>query len=182
MDEWAEWEGCGAEYNPLATTQPGFDELRPDWNDLGVKRFRDLDHGVRATATTMTNGLYQEILEILAKHEIRRPERVASQLRTWGTMGFATAIQQGWHPAPIDPTETIIGASQRIITRLEEFSGQLQQLNEGTLERFGLVQLIVTALSNSPLWEQLAAETREELSTLARNIADPYWQKANVPG
>jgi hypothetical protein len=63
MTAWAQAEGTKAGYNPLATTQsmPG----ASSFNSVGVKNYASYADGLEATAKTLTNGHYTNILAAL---------------------------------------------------------------------------------------------------------------------
>jgi hypothetical protein len=63
LSAWAQAEGTKATYNPLATTQsmPG----ATSFNSVGVRNYASYADGIRATAQTLTNGHYPNILAAL---------------------------------------------------------------------------------------------------------------------
>ena len=63
MTAWAQAEGTKAGYNPLATTQsmPG----ASSFNSVGVKNYASYADGIAATAQTLTNSHYANILAAL---------------------------------------------------------------------------------------------------------------------
>jgi hypothetical protein len=63
MTAWAQAEGTKAGFNPLATTQsmPG----ASSFNSVGVKNYASYADGIAATAQTLTNGHYANILAAL---------------------------------------------------------------------------------------------------------------------
>ena len=78
MSMWQPYEG-GSEDNPLNTTEnmPG----ATNWNEIGVKRYKSLADGVEATARTLTNGLYPNILNAMKTGKI--DGSIAPDVRTW---------------------------------------------------------------------------------------------------
>ena len=60
---WAAYEDCKALNNPWATTQPYPDST--DFNTVGVKNYKSWDDGVLATASTLINGNYTELVSLL---------------------------------------------------------------------------------------------------------------------
>ena len=110
LTEWALWENTGAGYNPLATTMPGGeDALNPWWNTFGdanqyhVRNYASGAKGVFATAKTLRLGYYDTIREALENETISDRPGIAAALRTWGTIGFANEVANGW--APQDSTD-----------------------------------------------------------------------------
>ena len=108
FDEWQRFEGTGAGYNPLATTQSGGEDISdPWWNTfvtdegsvLHVRNYFSLGAGTAATYITLMNGYYPAILTALIDQTITDRTAVTNQLRTWGTTGFAAEIESGWSPA-----------------------------------------------------------------------------------
>ena len=105
LREWARFEGTGAAFNPLATTQPGGEApADPYWNTFGdagqyhVRNYATVEAGIAATITTLLNGRYNAVINSLA---IERCDPAAiTEIRTWGTTGFANTLEAGWKPAP----------------------------------------------------------------------------------
>lgn len=64
VNSWQAREGGGGQNNPLNTTQamPG----ATDFNSVGVKNYPSVAEGVRATVITLNNGLYGDIVMLLA--------------------------------------------------------------------------------------------------------------------
>lgn len=107
FDEWARFENTGAQHNPLATTEPGReDPANPWWNTFGdegqyhVRNYVSLEAGAEQTAKTLRNGYYPDVVRVLERERIEpwRRRAIAEQLRTWGTVHFAAAIEGGWEP------------------------------------------------------------------------------------
>lgn len=131
FDEWAQWEGVPEWIcNPLATTEPapglrssvdlGFGPGR--WNTAnepyGVGIFKDQTAGGQATAKTLLNGFYPALVRAIVQQDIVDHNAVAANIRTWGTMGFAQKVQDGWEPVgnttPSPPSvvdEPVIGGN-----------------------------------------------------------------------
>lgn len=113
FEEWQRWEGTGAFFNPLATTQPGGeDSTSPYWNTFGpngqyhVRNYASLDAGVAALAATIKNGYYPALVDALQRQVLDGPSQVAANIDTWGTSGFASALRAGWQPAVTVTPET----------------------------------------------------------------------------
>lgn len=105
LGRWADWEGCAAQYNPLATERPvpaaDLDPAHPLFNDApggGVKNYADRDAGVRATAETLALPAYAPVRAALRADRIADRPAVVAAVRTWGTTGFASALADGWTP------------------------------------------------------------------------------------
>jgi len=111
LNEWARCESCVAGYNPLATTRwarhPSLEE--PLFNSHGVRQFKTLQAGVDATLDTLNNGLYPSVVAALTEQRFDARGQTAEELRKWGTMAFASEIENGWEPtatgtsAPLPP-------------------------------------------------------------------------------
>lgn len=125
--EWARFEGTGAGYNALATTQPGgmvplserakwgIYPTDPYWNDNGgnpVKNYVSLAAGVLATYQTLTNGYYPKILETLQAQKVY--SGTGANVRTWGTMGFADMLDAGGIKDALPVPEAPVQPSDRL--------------------------------------------------------------------
>lgn len=114
FEEWARFENTGAKFNPLATTKTGvnvYDPVDPYWNDNGgnpVKNYKDLASGARMTYETLALSYYTPIVESLRAGRIVDRAEVVRALRTWGTAGFATQIENGWSPNVATPTAELV--------------------------------------------------------------------------
>lgn len=109
LNRWAPWEGTGAKFNPLATTQPGGEDPNdPYWNTFGngyhVRNYATVDDGVEATYQTLVNGYYPNIEQAFKTGQINWSAMVP-EIRKWGTSGLANAIESGQIP----PAETVQG-------------------------------------------------------------------------
>ena len=105
MATWASFENTEAQWNPLATTRLVADDeygKPPHFNSNGgnpVKNYRDEAVGVRATVETLELSSYPAIRASLADQSLKgRRKAVAAQTRTWGTMGMANRVANGWTP------------------------------------------------------------------------------------
>ncbi len=92
---WAHEEGGNwnnaAHFNPLNTTldQPGATSM----NSVGVKAYTSWDQGVGATAATLHNGRYNDIVAALQGGNAAQTAVSAASLRTWSGGGYGTIIQ-----------------------------------------------------------------------------------------
>jgi hypothetical protein len=90
---WRRAEGTNATYNPYATKWPGpnkttwsKDPGMTQHNTVGVKRFSNIDAGVQATADTLNQSYYTNLMGQLKQDNITADElAVNPNLRTWGT-------------------------------------------------------------------------------------------------
>jgi hypothetical protein len=83
LGAWAQAEGTRASFNPLATTQsmPG----ATSFNGVGVRNYASYADGIRATAQTLTNGHYPNILAALRSGNSAVAVAQAVAASPWGT-------------------------------------------------------------------------------------------------
>jgi hypothetical protein len=83
LGAWAQAEGTKASFNPLATTQsmPG----ATSFNSVGVRNYASYADGIRATAQTLTNGHYPNILAALQAGSSAVAVARAVAASPWGT-------------------------------------------------------------------------------------------------
>jgi hypothetical protein len=83
LGAWAQAEGTKASFNPLATTQsmPG----ATSFNSVGVRNYASYADGIRATAQTLTNGHYPNILAALRAGNSAVAVAQAVAASPWGT-------------------------------------------------------------------------------------------------
>jgi hypothetical protein len=83
LGAWAQAEGTKASFNPLATTQsmPG----ATSFNSVGVRNYTSYADGIRATAQTLTNGHYPNILAALRAGNSAVAVAQAVAASPWGT-------------------------------------------------------------------------------------------------
>lgn len=124
LNTWEPFENANAAFNPTATTQPaaGAQPLggNPNQNNGNpVKEYPNEDVGAKATAETLMNGRYPDLLNWVKTGTVSDPTRIASQLRTWGTTGLAAQFEGGHVPTstggtvPAPPaTTTAAGGSK----------------------------------------------------------------------
>lgn len=90
LTEWHGFELSGAQFNPLNTTQrePG----STSFNSVGVQNYRTHAQGALATATTLKNGFYPNIVTALKQGDpyayVDAPA-VGQEITRWGTPRFA---------------------------------------------------------------------------------------------
>ncbi|MHB2020016.1 MAG: hypothetical protein ACYCW6_24015, partial [Candidatus Xenobia bacterium] len=82
LDAWQKAEGGSAD-NPFNTTQnaPG----ATTFNSAGVKRYPSVQEGLNATAQTLTNGMYNNIVGALKQGNNAHGAAVALANSPWGT-------------------------------------------------------------------------------------------------
>lgn len=83
---WQNREGGGGAFNPLNTTQP--EPGATVFNSVGVRNYPDVAEGVAATAVTMRNGNYGDVLAALASGG-GLCGRSFSGLSTWSGGGYS---------------------------------------------------------------------------------------------
>ncbi|MCW2897748.1 MAG: hypothetical protein JWO67_13 [Streptosporangiaceae bacterium] len=79
---WSKAEGGNATYNPLNTTQPAAGAS--NYNSVGVKNYPNEAAGLQATAATLHNGRYDQVLAALQKSDMKAAAR-AVVASPWGT-------------------------------------------------------------------------------------------------
>jgi len=92
LTDWHSFELSGAQYNPLNTTQK--ESGSTTFNSAGVQNYTGPTQGARATAQTLTNGFYGNIVAALKEGDpYVYPDRAAVgvELTTWGTPNFAAS-------------------------------------------------------------------------------------------
>lgn len=94
LDEWQEYEGGGAAFNPLNTTWkiPG----STDYNSAGVQNYDSAQQGTLATVKTLKDGYYPKVLAALESGkplEFEDRKGLAANISTWGTSGFARKLR-----------------------------------------------------------------------------------------
>ena len=114
--EWARWENTTANFNPLACTDSSLPSTT--FNSDGVREFATFEDGITATIRTLDpsshyssfTDYYPAIRAAAFLGGIDKVNRVAvaAQIRKWGTIDFASLIENGWNPtftapAPASP-------------------------------------------------------------------------------
>lgn len=92
LSAWHPYEQSACANNPLNTKEPwtGGTNCLPN----GVKRYDTQAHGAAATAATLKDGFYPNLLAALREgnpYTYADPAAVAQDITTWGTPNFATA-------------------------------------------------------------------------------------------
>lgn len=84
-------------YNLLATTQNA--QGATNFNSVGVKNYTSYDQGVQANASTLKNGLYNDLLNALINNNetlLKNPSSaMISQLNKWGTGYHINFVVEG---------------------------------------------------------------------------------------
>ena len=94
IEEWEAREGGHwlntARFNPLNTTQsePGSSSI----NSVGVKAYTSWQEGLTATATTLKNGLYNNVLVALHKNDQQAAIQAIRQSPWAGAHGYTTWV------------------------------------------------------------------------------------------
>lgn len=106
MYAWRQSEGAKAKFNPFNTTKnmPGATKF----NNVGVKNYKSMEDGIRATCETLKLGLYTDIVNGL-KNDVGLYElsRMKS-LKKWGTGPLLAKVADGYltgaspKPKPIE--------------------------------------------------------------------------------
>lgn len=153
LGRWADWEGCAAAFNPLATERAvpaaDLDAANPLFNDApggGVKNYRDRDAGVRATAETLALPAYAAVRRALLDGRIADRDAVAAAVATWGTTGFASALRSGW-----TPTGRTVAPPQLRTPPLHAAARRVLPETATTLTAAAIVNLILTTWASSGL-------------------------------
>ncbi len=107
LNVWQTYEQSGAQNNPLDTTEqwPG----STDFNSAGVQNYPSKSAGASATATTLENGLYPDVLAALHTGDpftYHDRQAVAAQVTTWGTPNFASWYLKSGPAAQTGPLST----------------------------------------------------------------------------
>lgn len=94
--DWQRFEGGSAAWNPWNTTQWAVGATV--YNSAGVKNYPDEATGEHATAATLTNGYYPDVLAAL-QHDLPAYEwgmnpAIINEINLWGTHGFAAYLAQ----------------------------------------------------------------------------------------
>lgn len=103
LTNWQRWEGGhtnnSAKFNWLNTTQESQGAIG-EINSVGVKRFNNFQNGIIATASTLMNGRYDDIVQAMIKGNPYKYD-VSSGLQTWvsgsptGNPGYAQKVLGG---------------------------------------------------------------------------------------
>lgn len=119
---WQSKEGGSARNNPLNTTQPATGATVLPGNSAGVKEYPSAAVGADATASTLLNGRYPDVVKALQTGNAPAAlvsgkvsvDAVVSQIRTWGTVHFADMIAQQSKGAGSGLASAIGGAAKHV--------------------------------------------------------------------
>jgi hypothetical protein len=81
---WQQAEGTRAAFNPLATTQGGF-EGTTNLNSVGVKNYASYADGIAANVKAITNGRYENVLTALSRGDSAEAVARAIADGPWGS-------------------------------------------------------------------------------------------------
>ena len=81
---WQQAEGTAARFNPLATTQGGF-EGATKFNSVGVKNYVSYEDGLAANVRAITNGRYANVLAALRQGTSAVAVAQAIKESPWGS-------------------------------------------------------------------------------------------------
>jgi cell wall-associated NlpC family hydrolase len=161
LAEWQRREGGTASFNPLNTTQPM--PGASSYNSVGVRNYRTAQQGILATAHTLQNGRYNDIL-----HALRSGHPLGSQasLKVWGTGTWQPtgkgAGAGGAVAAPLRPLDGQVTASapvQPAFTVQDALRQGLSALASGNYDpMLGLAALRRAALSTAAAAKANAAK------------------------
>lgn len=93
MLAWQQAEGTRARFNPLATTQGGF-EGATRFNSVGVKNYATYEDGLAANVEAITNGRYGDILAALRRGDSAMAVAEAIRRSPWGSGDLVVRILQ----------------------------------------------------------------------------------------
>lgn len=93
FDDWSRAEGGDANNNPFNTTQPA--PGAGDYNSVGVKHYISPMQGITATAQTLKNGRYGNILGALAQGTDPMAMAKALEASPWGTGSLVVKMLGG---------------------------------------------------------------------------------------
>lgn len=155
LTTWPKHEGVPVWiWNPLATTQLGrrskvdIGSGPGKWNNAnppyGVGIYEDLLAGAQATAQTITNGYYPELMQSLLRGGvIVNRSALVAEINKWGTSGFASLINSGWD-APlisVDPPPVPATVDPAIKGELEALRSANAALNSALIKRFAIIRI-----------------------------------------
>jgi hypothetical protein len=107
VNDWARAEGGGAANNPFNTTEPGYGTTG-NYNSVGVKEYATPQQGIAATAATLENGRYGNILSALRHGTDAKLAAAALAASPWGTGSLVEKMlgEQPTAPAGSPPLAT----------------------------------------------------------------------------
>ncbi len=106
LDTWHQYELNSGTFNFLSTKQPepGGSPITSGVSaGTGVYTYPSLDVGVAATAQTLQNGNYPDLLAALKSGNPTATPGVLANLKTWGSGTFASFLSGGGTPQGNDP-------------------------------------------------------------------------------
>lgn len=159
LTTWPKYEGVPVWiWNPMATTQIGHRSTVDvgsgpgKWNTAnppnGVGIYEDLYAGAQATAATITNGYYPELMATLLRGGvIANALTLSAEIQKWGTTGFADLIRSGWS-APLiggpDTNTVPANVDTDMLKRVAVLEGTvalLLEMNPALQKRFAMIRL-----------------------------------------
>lgn len=105
LNAWALREGTSAKNNPFATTQTAPGSYSLPGNPAGVQQYPDVRTGAIATAQTLQNGLYGDVLSALRSGTASTSAGYAG-LRTWSGGGYSSLGGSSGGPGGAPPSIT----------------------------------------------------------------------------
>lgn len=94
LNAWAQAEGGGASNNPFNTTEGGHGATG-SYNSVGVENYGSPQGGVQATADTLLNGKYGNILSALKSGRSAMADAQALAASPWGTGSLVEKVLGG---------------------------------------------------------------------------------------
>ncbi|MGQ0824457.1 MAG: hypothetical protein ACT4OX_05385 [Actinomycetota bacterium] len=94
MTAWQQAEGTSARFNPLATTQGGFDGATK-FNSVGVKNYASYEDGIAANIRAITNGRYENVLAALRRGDSAMAVADAIAASPWGSGELVKRVLAG---------------------------------------------------------------------------------------
>jgi len=94
FNAWAQAEGGGATNNPFNTTMSGYGATG-NYNSVGVKNYGSSQQGLQATAATLMNGKYGNIMQALRQGTNARQMALALANSPWGTGALVLKVLGG---------------------------------------------------------------------------------------
>jgi hypothetical protein len=97
---WEQAEGTRARFNPLATTQGGF-EGTTNLNSVGVKNYASYEDGLAANVKVINNGRYDNVLAALRRGDSAEAVARAIADGPWGTGEGVLRVLRGAQGATV---------------------------------------------------------------------------------
>lgn len=134
LTDWNRAEGGSATNNPFNTTQPGYGTTG-NYNSVGVKNYADPMQGLKATAATLENGRYSNILAALKGGKNAKVAAQALANSPWGTGSLVLKMLGG------TPAQTNKRAAASLMA-------QQPKGNYGSDQRTALLSYLSSSLGN----------------------------------